>query len=149
MNDSVVFEKARQEDLKRVEELHHQGFHVEQGIPEQSIGDFLVREPTIWVARCGGQVAGTIASWREDGVTHLGRLVTDPAFRRMGIGTGLIGTALAELFERGTEEVFSEARDISVKILCAMGGKTVGESRPFFVGSITPVLVRREDFHWE
>ena len=52
-----------------------------------------------------------------------------------------------DLFAEGEEELYMEGREVTVKLVTGMGGKIVGETVPFYAGTITPMILRREDYH--
>jgi hypothetical protein len=39
-----------------------------------------------------------------------------------------------------------DARDITAKIICKMGGKIIGKSIPFYEGTVTPIVLYKNDF---
>jgi hypothetical protein len=36
-----------------------------------------------------------------------------------------------------------DARDVTVKIICGMGGKIAGEPTPFYDGTVTPIVLHK------
>ena len=45
---------------------------------------------TILKAEEGGMIVGSVRAFCEDGTTHIGKLIVDPAFQGRGIGTALL-----------------------------------------------------------
>lgn len=39
-----------------------------------------------------------------------------------------------------------EAREITAKMVCKMGGQMVGEPRPFYAGTVTPVILKKAKY---
>ena len=63
------------------------------------------------------------------------------------IGTRIARLSFDDLFARGIEEIRMEARDITAKLVCRMGGQTVGNPQQFYMGTITPVVLKRSSYH--
>ena len=118
----------------------------EQGIPRELDHISEERSPVWWCAEADGTVIGTIASYIEDGKTHLGRFAIKPEYRGGGIGTNLLRFAIEDLFTHGVEKIFTESRPVTVRILEQMGAKVSGETFPFFKGVCTPIDISREDY---
>ncbi len=118
----------------------------EQGIPREldHIPDALA--PVWWCARDQDRLVGSIASYTEEGKTHLGRFAVRPEYRGRGVGTRLLRFAAEELFSRGVERIYTESRPATVRILLKMGGRITGETFPFYKGVCTPVDLCREDY---
>lgn len=147
MMEEIVIREGTEKDLPEVVALQNRVFHGEQDIPEDSVENFGWKEPRCWCAWSGEKLVGTVAIWREEGRLHCGRFAVDPAFRGKGIGTRLMGTAIEETFRREPEdEIYMEARAVTVRMILGMGGKVAGETVPFFGGTITPMTLAREDY---
>lgn len=118
----------------------------EQEIPRElnAIPDAL--SPIWWCAEENGAIVGTIASYTEDGKTHLGRFAVKPDCRGSGIGTKLLRYAIEDVFAQGTEKIYTESRPVTVKILEKMGAKISGETFPFYKGVCTPIDISKEDY---
>lgn len=144
--ENIVFRKASERDIPRILELQRTVFNGEQNIPAGEIPAFLARKPQCWCAVCGDQIVGTVAAWKEDGVMHWGRFVTSPDYRGRHIGQRIARLSFDELFAQGVQEIHMEAREITTRIVCKMGGKITGEPRPFYVGTITPVVLKKSDY---
>lgn len=144
--DELYIRKATVEDLVQIVAMQNAAFHGEQGIPEDSVENFSKKEPLCWCAFLGAEMVGTVAAWQEEGWTHVGRFVVDPAHRGHHIGKRLICAAFEDLFAEGAEELYMEARAVTVKLVESIGGKAVGETVPFFGGTITPMTLAREDY---
>ena len=117
-----------------------------QGIPRQLNTIPEERSPIWWCAEENGTIIGTIASYTEDGKTHLGRFAIRPEHRGSGIGTKLLRFAIEDVFAHGVEKIYTESRPVTVKILEQMGAKVSGETFPFFDGVCTPIDLRKEDY---
>lgn len=118
----------------------------EQGIPRELNHIPEDRSPVWWCAEAGGTVVGTIASYTEDGKTHLGRFAIRPEYRGGGIGTRLLRFAVEDVFAQGAEKIYTESRPATVRILEKMGARVSGETFPFYKGGCTPIDLSREDY---
>lgn len=49
--------------------------------------------------------------------------------------------------EQKIAEIYTDARDITATIICKMGGQIVGEPQPFYVGTVTPVVLKKSNYH--
>lgn len=143
----IVFRKAAANDMGDILRLQTEVFHGEQKIPANEIPQFLERDPQCWVAVAGRTIVGAAAAWEEDGVMHWGRFVTKKEYRGLHIGTRLTEFSFRALFETQVSYLYMEARDITKAIVCKMGGRVVGKSVPFYEGTITPILLHKEDFY--
>ena len=137
--------RARSSEMDEIMSLVCDTFE-EQGIPREL--DYIPEErsPVWWCAEENGAVIGTIASYTEDGKTHLGRFAVKPAYRGCGLGTKLLRFAVEDLFSQGVEKIYTESRPVTVKILEKMGAKISGNTFPFFKGVCTPIDLCREDY---
>lgn len=142
----MIFRKARPDEIPRILRMQADVFGGEQGIPQEDIGGFLAKEPTCWCAEMDGKIYGAAAAWKENGKIHWGRFAVFPAARGQHVGTRLAERSFDDLFAEGAEEICMDARDATVRIVCAMGGEVAGEPYPFYEGNVTPVLLRREDY---
>lgn len=120
-------------------------FTGEQRIPEQLIPLPPQAQTQWWCAMENGSVIGTVAAWREGQEIHLGRFAVRMDYRGRHIGSRLARQAIADLFEQGFQEIYAEARPAAAKMLCAMGARISGPDRTFFEGTVTPVILCRED----
>lgn len=118
----------------------------EQGIPSEL--DYIPDDlsPIWWCVEDNGIIIGAIASYTENGKTHLGRFAIRPEYRGSGIGTRLLRFAIEDVFAQGIEKIYTESRPVTVKILEKMGAKVSGETFPFFKGVCTPIDLCREDY---
>lgn len=121
-------------------------FGGEQGIPGEDVDAFMAKEPVCWCAESDGKLYAAAAAWKENNEIHWGRFVVFPAARGLHIGTRLARFSFAELFHEGVDKIYMDARDATVKIVCGMGGKIVGEPYKFYGGNVTPILLTRDDF---
>lgn len=44
------------------------------------------------------------------------------------------------------EEIYMEAREVTVAIICRLGGQVAGKPVPFYKGTVTPVRLHRDDY---
>jgi predicted GNAT family N-acyltransferase len=108
----------------------------------------MAKEPVCWCAESpkDGKIYAAVAAWKENGETHWGRFVVFPAARGHHLGTELARTSFDDLFDMGVDKVYMDARDATVKIVCGMGGRVVGESYKFYEGNVTPVVLEKKDY---
>lgn len=142
---AVNIRRARADEMDEIMSLVCGAFE-EQGIPRELNFIPAERSPIWWCAVENGAVVGTIASYTEDGKTHLGRFVIRPDRRGSGIGTRLLRFAIEDVFAHGVGKIYTESRPVTVKILERMGAKVSGETFPFFDGVCTPIDICREDY---
>ena len=136
---------ARADEMDKIMSLVCDAFE-EQGIPRELNYIPEERAPVWWCAEAGGTIVGTIASYTEDGKTHLGRFTVKPAYRGCGIGTRLLRFAIEDVFSRGAEKIYTESRPVTVSILEQMGAKVSGETFLFYKGVCTPIDICRDDY---
>ncbi|WP_333648504.1 GNAT family N-acetyltransferase [Lacrimispora sp.] len=143
----LVVRKATNLDMNDIMKLQVNVFSGEQKIPENMIE--VIGEETVqwWCVTVNSSLVGAVAAWREDKQTHWGRFAVNSDYRGKQIGTALAKYSLEDLFSQGVKEVYMEAREATVKIICGMGGKIVGKPVSFYEGTITPVLICEEDYY--
>ena len=142
----MIVRRAKTEDMPAVMALVDRVFETEQGIPPALNPIPEDKRPIWWCAEQDGAVVGTVAAFEEDGMCHMGRITIAPALRGHGLGAKLLRCTLRDLFAQGTDSVFLEARDTTVHILQKFGAEIIGAPTPFYVGNVTPIILRREDF---
>lgn len=122
-------------------------FHQEQEIPEHLIP--LGKEAQKWwyLEKPSGQVVGAVAVWHRADGWHWGRFALATPYRGQGLGKKL---ALLSFREAFSDEAICllriEARDITVSLLEKLGGRKTGAPKPFYVGTVTPMTLSRQDF---
>ena len=122
-------------------------FTGEQNIPLELIPIPAEKEPCWWYIRQDGRIAATVALYRDGEEWHMGRLAVSPALRGGHIATELLETAIPAVFAMGIDTIYTESRDTTVHILQKFGGEIAGETSVFFNGSITPVVLRRDNLN--
>ena len=145
MNE-IIYKRADADEIETIIKLQSDVFHIEQGIPEDLVEEFLVRNPICWCAKQNEEIIGTAIAWKEDGIMHWGRFVVLPPLRGKKIGQKLARYSFEDLFSMGVEEIHMTARDTTVKIVCEMGGEVTGEPYAFYAGNVTPVVLKRENY---
>ncbi len=143
---NLVFRRAREEELEIILDLQVQVFTGEQGIPASMIEEFPKDDAQWRCALLDNKIVGAIASWKEEGKTHIGRFVVEPGHRGKHIGTKLIRHTFEDLFSKGENEFYMEAREITVKILVPMGAEIVGKPTEFYEGTVTPMILKKENY---
>ena len=86
------------------------------------------------------------AAWQEGSETHWGRFVVLPAFRGRHIGSRLARFSFDDLLAMGGDRIRMAARETTVRIVCGMGGRIVGEPAAFYRGTVTPVVLERHAY---
>lgn len=142
---AVNIRRAQANEMDEIMSLVCDTFE-EQGIPRELNHIPEERSPIWWCAEADGTVIGTIASYIEDGKTHLGRFMIKPGYRGGGIGTKLLRFAIEDVFAQGAQKIYTESRPATVKMLEKMGARISGETFPFFKGVCTPIDLSREDY---
>ena len=127
--------------------LQKKVFHFEQNIPADDIEGFLDRNPMCWCAVCDDKIVSAAAAWEENGVLHWGRFVTNSRYRGLHIGTQLARRCFDDLFSQGYTQIYMEAREVTVKMIVNMGGEITGETVPFFAGTVTPLILKKESYY--
>lgn len=51
-----------------------------------------------------------------------------------------------DLFAMGVDRIHMDARETTVRIVCGMGGRIVGEPAAFYRGTVTPVVLERHAY---
>ena len=143
-----IFRRAAREEMPRIIAMQADIFCTEQGIPADDIDTFMARDPLCWCAKSpeDGKIYAAVAAWKENDETHWGRFVVAPEARCHHLGTRLARFSFEELFDMGVDEIHMEARDITVRMVCGMGGRIVGEPYKFYDGNVTPVVLERKDY---
>ena len=142
----VILRKAVAAEMAEIIQFETTVFTGEQGIPSDMIVLPPERKPQWWCAADGKRVIGTVASFEEDGKMHMGRFAVRPDCRGQRIGPRLVRYAMEDLFAQGVVEIHMEARDVTVKILCELGGEITGKPFAFYRGMVTLMIMRRENF---
>lgn len=142
----IQVRRARPEDMEAIMKLQVATFTGEQAIPEALIDLREDQNPQWWAAFRGTELMGAVASWQENGEQHAGRFAVTPESRGLGIGKELARKAFDDLFSQGLREIHMEARDTTVHIVEAMGGEVTGPAFDFYVGTVTPMRIRREKY---
>lgn len=145
--NSIRFREAGPEDTGRILEIQEIVFHGEQHIPSDLLDIPEEKQPRWFVAEEAGQVIGTCAAWKEGDDTHFGRFALDPDKRGHHIGTELLKYAYDRLFADGEEVLVMECRDVSVHVISRMGGEITGEPFDLFGDPVTPMILRKENYH--
>jgi len=142
----IIYRRAYEKEIPLIISIQTEVFCGEQGIPEELIDVFMEKEPVCWCAEYNGKIIGTVSSWIEDGVTHWGRFVVLPEYRRRHIGTNLARFTFDDIFSQGIDSIYMEARETTVSIVCSMGGVVTGETVEFFEGTVTPVILEKKNY---
>ena len=146
IDSKIILEKVSENYMQDVIKLATDVFTSEQNIPKNLIPLNEDLQPIWWCARAGEDIVGISAIWREKGEWHWGRYAVDKRLRGKGIGKELAVFSLNEIFNIGAEEIYSEARDITVKMLEKLGCEIIGEPVIFYGDSVTPIIIKKCDF---
>lgn len=145
-DSNIIMEKVSPNHMEDVIRLATDVFTNEQNIPANLVPLKKELEPIWWCVRVGEIIIGISASWRENDEWHWGRYAVDKKLRGKGIGKKLAMFSLNEIFNLGAEEIYSEARDITVKMLEKLGCDIIGEPINFYGDSVTPIIIKKCDF---
>lgn len=143
----MILRKAAESDLNAVLTLAQNIFEQEQQIPSSLTDIPAGKHPQWWCAEENGAIVATVVAYVENDVWHMGRLTVAQELRGQGIAPRLIRFALEDLFEQGVEELHMEARAAVVRILETFGAEITGETVPFYVGTITPLRLKKDRFY--
>jgi predicted GNAT family N-acyltransferase len=144
--DDLILRKATILDMDDIIQLQLDVFEGEQKIPAQMIPISEDKSPQWWCALLGTSIVGAVASWKVSDQVHWGRFATKQNYRGLHIGTKLARFSLEDLFSQGMDEIFIDARDATVKIICGMGGIIIGNPTKFYDGTVTPVILSKKDY---
>lgn len=146
-NDSrISIERISENYLEDATKLAIEVFTNEQNIPEDLVPLDQALKPIWWGARVGEDIVGVVAAWKENDKWHWGRFAVDKKVRGMGIGEKIAVFSLKEIFNNSTDEIYSEARDVTVKMLMKFGCKITGEAENFYGEPVTPITLSMGDF---
>ena len=143
----MILRKAAEADLNAILTLAQNIFEQEQQIPRTLTHIPAEKHPQWWCAEQDGKIVATVVAYVENDVWHMGRLTVAQELRGQGIAPRLIRFALENLFEQGVEELHMEARTAVVRILETFGAEITGEAVPFYVGTITPLCLKKDRFY--
>ncbi|WP_411678858.1 GNAT family N-acetyltransferase [Clostridium thailandense] len=145
-NSRIEIEKVSSNFKDDAIKLATEVFTYEQNIPEKLIPISAELSQIWWCARVGEDIVGVIAAWNENNQWHLGRFAVDRNLRGLEIGKKMLILSLNEIFNLDVEEVFVEARDITVRMLEQFGCKVVEEPIDFYGEPVTPITIKKCDF---
>ena len=141
----LILRKATSLDLKEILQLQVDVFNAEQKIPASMIPLPAENSPRWWCALMDTTIVGAVAAWEYNSQVHWGRFVIMHSYRGLHIGTRLARFSLDDLFSQEIQEIYMDARDTTVKIICSMGGKIIGQPTEFY-GTVTPVVISKKDY---
>lgn len=145
-NNNLILRKAESQDMDAILQLQIDVFEGEQRIPSELIPLPEEKSPKWWCAFIGTTIVGAVAAWSENNQIHWGRFATSKNYRGLHIGTKLARLSLEDLFSLQIEEIYMDARDATVKIICNMGGEIIGKPIQFYDGTVTPIVLKEKDF---
>jgi predicted GNAT family N-acyltransferase len=144
--NNLTLRKATLQDMNDINQLQLDVFKGEQEIPAVFIPLSAEKSPQWWCALLGTSIVGAVAAWEENNQVHWGRFATRQNYRGFQIGTKLARFSLEDLFSQRIEEIYMDARAVTVKIICDMGGKIIGPPTKFYDGTVTPVIIYKGDY---
>lgn len=119
----------------------------EQGIPAEILPLYPEQNPVWYAGYEEGELVGAIATFQENGETHLGRFTVSHKFQGRHMGTEIMLYAVEDAFASGVEKLVGDARDTSIHILCKHGGRTTSEPHQFYIGNATNFEICAKDYH--
>lgn len=147
----VIMRKAHARDMEEIWELADGIFEREQNIPRELSPIPDEQKPQWWCAEAEHKIIGTAVLYCDHGTWHMGRIAVLPEMRGQHIATKLLEYVLKNVFldnalAQDIEEIYFEARDTTVHILQKFGAEIIGEPFPFYLGTVTPVLLKKTAF---
>jgi len=142
----IKIEKVPLNYMEDAVKLAIEVFTYEQNIPKELIPINEGLNPIWWCARVGEDIIGVSAAWMEKNKWHWGRFAVDKGLRGIGIGKEIAIYSLNEIFNIGAEEIYLEARDVTLKILEPFGCEVIGEAMDFFGEPVTPAMFKKCSF---
>jgi len=106
----ITVRPPRPGDLAQVVAMENRSF-TDPWAPEaleQELAPDRLRLPL--VAETSGKVAGYLMAWKIVDQLHILNIATDPDFRRLGVGTALLGNAVEKAGNMGMVEITLEVR---------------------------------------
>ena len=145
--DNLIFRRAVSRDMGDILQMELDVFAGEQKIPVTLIPLPAEKFPRWWCASIDTSIVGAVAAWKENDQIHWGRFAIGKSYRGLHIGTKLARYSLDDLFSQQVEEVYIDARDATVKIICNLGGNIIGEPITFYNDDVTPVILKKKFFN--
>jgi DNA-binding MarR family transcriptional regulator/predicted GNAT family N-acyltransferase len=146
-NDSrILIEKISENYMDEAIKLATEVFTNEQGIPTELVPLNHNLKPIWWCARVGEDIIGVAAAWEKNDKWQWGRFAVDKGLRGIGIGEKIASYSLKKIFNEYTDELYIDARDVTVNMLLKFGCKVIGETEEFYGEAITPILLKKELF---
>ena len=142
----IIIERLPDDRMDEALQLLRDVFYGEQNIPVELHPLPEQRKPVWWFAHIDSQMVGVVAGWTVDGEWHWGRFAVPRKLRGTGIGKKLATFSIREIFGLGAEEIYIEARDVTVGILQKLGGRILGEPMDFHGDPVTPMVLKKIDF---
>ena len=144
--DDLILRRATLKDMDSILKLQVRVFEGEQGIPASLVPISEENAPKWWCAYMAENLVGAVAAWDFNTQMHLGRYAIRPEYRGQHIGTRLAQFAIEDLFSQAIDQLYIEARDITVKIISKMGGEVVGDPSQFYNGMVTPMILSKANY---
>lgn len=146
-NDSrILIERVSENYMEDAIKLATEVFTNEQSITARLVPVYEDLKPIWWCARVGEDIIGVTAAWKEKDKWHWGRFAVDKRLRGMGIGQKISIFSLKEIFSFYDEEIYIEARDVTVNMLMKFGCKVIGEAEDFYGEPVTPITLNKSNF---
>ena len=142
----ITIERISENYIEDGNKLAIEVFTNEQSIPSELVPINEDLKPIWWCARVGEDVIGITAAWKEKSKWHWGRFAVDKRLRGIGIGQKIAIFSIKEIFDLGAEEIYIEARDVTVNMLRKFGCKVTGEAEDFYGEPVTPITINKCDF---
>lgn len=146
-NDSrILIERVSENYMEEAIKLATEVFTNEQSITSELVPVNEDLKPIWWCARVGEDIIGVTAAWKEKDKWHWGRFAVDKRLRGIGIGQKIAIFSLKEIFSFDDEEIYIEARDVTVNMLMKFGCKVIGEAEDFYGEPVTPITLNKSNF---
>jgi DNA-binding MarR family transcriptional regulator/predicted GNAT family N-acyltransferase len=146
-NDSrILIERISENYMEDTIKLATEVFTNEQSIPLELVPVNEELKPIWWCARVGEDIIGVTAAWKEKDKWHWGRFAVDKRLRGLGIGQKIAIFSLKEIFGFEDEEIYIEARDVTLNMLMKFGCKVIGDAEDFYGEPVTPITLNKSNF---
>ena len=133
---NVVIERACIGDAEEILKLQYLCFQREAELYDdytlpplkQSLSNLLQEYEShcVLVARCGGEVVGSVRGIRNEGCCHIARLIVHPRMQRQGIGTRLMAAIEREFPDVMRYELFTGTRsEANIRLYQSLGYQAI------------------------
>lgn len=117
---------------------------------ERAIASELDNPLSVWIVACDGDtVAGYVGSQTVMDETDMMNLAVDPAYRRQGIGEGLVAHLINHLMMRGSRCLTLEVRasnDPAIRLYSKLGFRQIGCRPRYYANPREDAYILRKEW---